>query len=197
RAHTHRSPALAGGAELAQRGVVRPADALAHGHDRAAAGTAVQRDVVHTGPHHGQAAARFGQLGYWYLLWIGLIPQRLRRAAPGEDPRGRGQAGSLVGHLDLAADRAEAGDHRVTPDLPATVGQDVGAGFGGREQNVVDGLLVHAEPAQGVTEDAAHHRDAECLALENQAELRIRHRLRSPLPTRTHEAPFKYCAALS
>src|SRR5262249_37277480 len=104
---------LAGGAELAQRGGVRPADALAPGHDRAAAGTAVQRDVVHTGPHHGQAAARFGQLGYWYLLWIGLIPQSLRRAAPGEDPRGRGQAGSLVGHLDLAADRAEAGDHRV------------------------------------------------------------------------------------
>jgi len=54
------------------------------------------------------------------------------------------------------------------------VGEHVGAGFGGREQDVVDGFLVHADAAQGVAEDPAHHRHAERLALEHQAELHVR-----------------------
>src|SRR5262249_60540278 len=94
-------------------------------------------------------------------------------------------AGSVVRHLDLAADRAQAGDHRITPDLPATVGKHVGACLGGREQDVVDRFLVHAEPAQGVPEDAAHDRNAERLAPEHQAEFRVSHRLPSRLATTT------------
>src|SRR5262249_35213575 len=117
--------ALAGRAELAQGGVFWPADALAHGHDGPAAGTAVQRDVVHAGPHDGQAAARFGQLGDRYLQRVRLL--RLAQA----------QADPVVGHLDLAADRAEAGDHRVVAYPASAVGEHVGAGFGGREQDVV------------------------------------------------------------
>src|SRR4249920_3720892 len=56
----------------AQRGVLRPADALAHDHDRAVPGTAVQGDVVHAGPHDGQAAARLGQLRHRRLPRIRL-----------------------------------------------------------------------------------------------------------------------------
>ena len=49
--------------------------------------------------------------------------------------------------------------HLIAADLLAAVGEYVGAGFGGREQDVVDGLLVDADTAQGVAENPAHHRD--------------------------------------
>ena len=54
--------ALAGGPVMPQRGILRPPDVLAQGHDRAASRAAVQGDVVHAGPHDGQAPARLGQL---------------------------------------------------------------------------------------------------------------------------------------
>jgi hypothetical protein len=93
---------------------------------------------------------------------------------------------SLVRHLDLAADRADAGHHGAAARLAATVGKDVGACLGRRQQDVVHGIIVDAEPAESIAEDAAHDRDAECLALEHQAELHIRNRLHSRLATRTH-----------
>ena len=74
---------------------------------------------------------------------------------------GEGGADPLVGYLDLAPDRSYAGHHRVPRGVPAAVLQDVGACLGGREQNVIDGFLVHPQPAQGVAEYAAHHRDAQ------------------------------------
>ena len=77
-------------------------------------------------------------------------------------------------------------ENNLAADPPAAVGEDVGAGFGGREQDVVHGFVVNPEPAQGVAEDAPHHRHAEGLAPEYQAKLHIRHRLHSRLATRTH-----------
>src|ERR1035441_4294489 len=86
----------------------------------------------------------------------------------------RRPADALVRHLDLAPDRAQAGHHLIALDLVAAMGEDVGAGFGGREQDVVHGFLVHAEAAQRVPEDPAHPRHTERLGLEDQAELHIR-----------------------
>ena len=51
---------------------------------------------------------------------------------------------------------------------------DIGARLGGGKQDVGDGVLIDADPAQRVAENPAHHGNAQQLPLEHEAESDLR-----------------------
>ena len=85
-----------------------------------------------------------------------------------------------VGDLDPAGGAVHGRRDRVGGRGLSRVQDDVGARLGGGEQDVGDGVLVDADPAQRVTEDLAHDGNAQQFPLEHEAEpdLRPGHPLR-------------------
>ena len=85
-----------------------------------------------------------------------------------------GAALADVGDLDAAGGPVDGRRDRVGGRGLPRVQHDVGARLGGREQDVGDGVLIDADPAQRVTENLAHDGNAQQFPFEHQAESDLR-----------------------
>src|SRR6185437_3304172 len=127
-----------------QRG--RPVDALGEHDAGATARRGAQGHLVRVGPHDRETAAGLGEV---------VAPAE--RAAP----PGRGAALADVGDLEPAGGPVHGRGDGVGGRGLSRVENHVGAGFGGGEQDVGDGVLVDADATQRVTENLTHHGNAQ------------------------------------
>ena len=102
--------------------------------------------------------------------------------APGTRPVDAAAAIDDLKQASLAADMR----YHFVAAARAGVPNHIGASLGDREEDVTDAVLVYAQPDEGVAEDPAHHRDAQGLTGENQAELNVRGRLPRMEHPRSH-----------
>jgi hypothetical protein len=95
------------------------------------------------------------------------------------------QAATAVDDLQEAPLAAHM-SYDLVPPAWSGMPHDVGAGLGHRKQDVADAAVVNPEANEGVAEHPAHHRDAQGLTWENQAEFNVCGRLPSMEHPRSH-----------
>jgi hypothetical protein len=81
-------------------------------------------------------------------------------------------SGAAVQHLYQAPAAVDVRDQLV-PAAGTRVEQHIRASLGDGEQQIVDTGLIDAETGERVTEHPAHHRDAQRLPRQYQAELNV------------------------
>ena len=82
------------------------------------------------------------------------------------------EAAPGVDYLKQAPLAADMRHELVSPAGPG-VPEHVSAGLGDREEQIADAALINAEAGERIAEYPAHHRDAQRLPGEDQAELNV------------------------